>query len=261
MRTFLRGVTPALLAGVLIATALVLFQAPAPVRVLAFAVLALAAGLSASRIVRGRAGLTDDDADVGYSLPGVVVLVLMLAVVLALSVLGIAIDTPGIAWATGASAFALVVVAHVVAGPPAWPTAPRRALGPVLAVVVLCAAVAGAAAMRPAQVERYTQLSVDETPPSVGGGERVSLGWTLLGYGSALPAAEPPVEVVIGGRRLPEVDAETGAVTATGVQGAVDQRRGTVAFTAPDGAGIYDVHVKVGAADWSEIVVRLVVNQ
>ncbi|OLR92442.1 hypothetical protein [Actinokineospora bangkokensis] len=250
------------LAGLVVAAgALSLLPLPAALRTaVLFPVLVLVAGSAATRLVLGRRdpghGERDEDADVRFTLPALTALLVPLAVVLLLTVFEVPIGTPGIAIGTAVLALALVFAAHVVAGPPALPTRLRRAVGPVLAVVVLGGAVAGAAAMRPEQTEVYQQLQATGSLPVARAGAPVSVPWTLVGYGAALPDTAPTVAVTVAGTEVPSTSAG-GARQPSTAPGGVDERSGTATFAAPSVTGLYDVRLTV---DGQELVLRLQVT-
>jgi hypothetical protein len=132
---------------------------------------------------------------------------------------------------------------------------------------VLAAAVAGAVALRPVPSARYTQLALAE-PDVVAGralsarvGMPVRLRWTLRGYGSALPEAEPAVDVMVGHTPAAAVSADLGRVGPGAAPGVVAERHGTVTFDAPAAAGRYDVRVTVGPDASSLLVVGLEVTR
>ncbi|MEC3982636.1 hypothetical protein [Amycolatopsis sp. H20-H5] len=276
-----RTVTLALVAAVVVATALVLLSAPVVLRsVVAFPVLALIAGHSATGLLFGD-GKADDSAEtepvLRLVLPVLFGLLSLLVVVLLLAVLRIPIATTGVAAGTGVAALLLLLADRrttllTAATPVPAPRAPqlgvlaRRAAGPALAIVVVAAAAAGAVALRPAPEQQYAQLAFDEPgvvtgqPLSARPGERVVLRWMVSGYGSALPAAEPAVAVRVGGKPASGVSAVVGAREAGTARGVVDDRRGMVTFTAPSATGLYDVEVVVGSDTASTLTVRLAVK-
>jgi hypothetical protein len=280
-----RTVTLALAAAVVVATVLALVPSPVFLRSLAvFPLLVLIAGHSAAALVFGRGaapgstGSTVDDGVTGPDpvlrtvLPVLAGLLGLLAVVLLLAVLGIPVATPGIALGTGVLALVLLVLAR-------WKTlrpgdtessvrrSPtelvRRLAGPAVAVVVLAAAVAGAAALRPTTVERYTQLALDASgaatsePLPAQAGTPVTLPWILRGYGTALPATPPAVGVTVGGKPAAGVRADSGPVGGGDAPGVTSGQRGSVAFTAPAAAGLYEVRVQVGSDASSTLVLQL----
>ncbi|WNV85107.1 hypothetical protein [Umezawaea sp. Da 62-37] len=274
-----RNSTVVLGAAVVGATALVLLDAPAVLRsVVALPVLVLVAGVSATGLLFGRGAPAGDTSDVDpvlrLVLPVLFGLLSPLAVVLVLAVIGAPIGTAGVAVGTGTTALLLLgadrwSAPHAEDAPRVRARAAvRRAAGPVLAAAVLAAAVAGAAAMLPTRVESYAQFAFEEPglvagrPVVVQPGARVVLRWSLRGYGSALPAAEPPITVTVGGTPAADVDAVVGTREPGTAQGVVDARHGTVAFTAPPSGGLHDVVVVVGDGPAaSELTMRLAVGQ
>ncbi|MCG8920752.1 hypothetical protein L6E12_33850 [Actinokineospora sp. PR83] len=247
-----------LASSVVAAAVLSLLPVPVALRTLVlFPVLVLVAGWSAARLVLGTRTAEGEDADLRYTLPVLVALLVPLAVVLLLAVFGIPVDTPGIAIGTGVVALLLTAAAHVAVGPPTWPTGLRRAVGPLVAVLVLGGAVAGAAAMRPPVVESYAQLSLSTAVPRAAAGSTVTVPWTLTGYGSPLPEDAPEVRVAVAGQTVTPVEVTGGAVGPSTAAGAVDERRGSVSFTAPTAPGLHDVRVSVGRDPWAALVLRL----
>ncbi|PWW66573.1 hypothetical protein [Actinokineospora spheciospongiae] len=249
-----------LASSVVAAVVLSLLPVPVVLRTLVlFPVLILVAGWSAARLVLGTRTPGNDtaDDDLRFTLPVLVALLVPLAVVLLLAVFGIPVDTPGIAIGTGAVALLLVGAAHVAAGPPTWPTGLRRTVGPLVAVLVLGGAVAGAAAMRPPVVESYAQLSLSTAVPRAVAGSTVTVPWTLTGYGSPLPEGAPEVRVAVAGQTVTPVEVTGGAVGPSTAAGAVDERRGSVSFAAPTAPGLHDVRVSVGRDPWATLVLRL----
>ncbi|GAA1299033.1 hypothetical protein [Saccharothrix xinjiangensis] len=272
-----RAATLALTVAVCAATALAAVPSPVPLRSLvAFPVLVLVAGHHGTALVLGHrarrgAGAEDDpgvDGLLRVVLPVLLGMLSLLAVVLLLGLSGIPISTASVAVGAGSAALALLLIARwgaALPGAPVWASrgAARRTAGVVVSVLVLCAAVAGAVALRPTPVERYTQLALDE-PDVVAGrwlsapsGAPVTLRWTLRGHGSALPDAEPAVGVTIGGAPASGVRVEAGRVEPGTGPGVVAERRGAVTFTAPAAAGDYRVRVTVGPDTSSLLVVGL----
>lgn len=287
-----RTVTLLLAAGVLAATVLALVPSPVFVRSLVvFPLLVLIAGHSAAVLVLGRrasadkspestveAGVTGPDDVLRTALPVLTGLLTLLTVVLLLAVLGIPIATEGVVTGTEVLALVLLILARwktlrrtqgTDASEPA-PRSPaelvRRVAGPAAAVLVLGAAVAGAAALRPTTVEHYTQLALDapvtatSQPLAAQAGARVTLPWALRGYGLSLPTAPPAVEVTVGDKPATGVSAAPGTVGPGDAPGVTADRRGTVSFTAPADAGLYDVQVMVGTDISSTLVIQLKVT-
>jgi hypothetical protein len=277
--------TLALAAAVCAATALVVVPYPAPLQtVVAFPVLVLVAGHHGARLVLGHPQPTEVHADDDTGVDGLLRTVLpvllgmlsLMAVVLLLDVSGIPITTRNVAMGTGLVALVLLVIARWTAPWSAKPTtrsparpvrgAARRAVGPVVAVLVLSAAVAGAVALRRVPVERYAQLALDE-PDVVAGrqvsapiGAPVTLRWTLRGYGSPLPDTAPAVDVTVGEGPAMGVRADIGQAEPGTAPGVTTERRAAVTFTAPAATGLYDVRITVDSNPSLLLVVGLKVT-
>lgn len=246
------------------ATALAVLPSPVLLRsFVVFPVLVLVAGHHAARLVLGHPARDEEGVDglLRTVLPVLLGTLALLAVVLLLGVSGIPIATTAVAVGTGSVALVLLLAARwraprsagTTSGPPGRSVrgAARRAVRTAVAVLVLSAAVAGAVALRPVPVERYTQLALAE-PDAVAGRQLsavtrtpVTLRWTLRGYGSSLSDAGPAVDVTVGQVPALGVRAEVGRVEPGTAPGVVAERRGTVTFTAPAAPGRYDVRVTV----------------
>jgi hypothetical protein len=259
-----------LAAVVCAATALAV--APSPVLLRSFVavpVLVLVAGHHGATLVLGHPprckasadGDTDLDGLLRTVLPVLLGMLSLMTVVLLLGVSGIPIATTSVAVGTGSVALVLLLIARwrvprsarMASGSLGRSVrgAARRAVRPAVAVLVLSAAVAGAVALRPVPVERYTQLALDE-PDAVAGrqlsaliGTPVTLRWTLRGYGSSLPDTGPAVDVTVGQVPALGLRTDVGRVEPGTAPGVVAERRGTVTFTAPATAGLYDVRVTI----------------
>jgi hypothetical protein len=275
--------TLTLAGAVIAATALALLPSPVVLRALVvFPVLVLIAGRSAVELMLDNRKPVTSSAEepaepepiLRAVLPVLLGMLSLLAVVLLLAALGIPIDTVGVAAGTGLVALVLLVIARwrtlvspsAAAEPWSAGRVVRRVAGPAIAAVVLAGAVAGAVALRPVPVEQYSQLALDE-PGVVAGqqlstkaGTPVALPWTLRGYGSALSDTAPAVHVTVGGAPATGLTTDTGPVRPDAEAGVVDERLGTVSFTAPTTAGRYDVVVTVGPATSGELVVQLEVT-
>jgi hypothetical protein len=280
-----RAVTLALIVAVLAATALALVPSPVLVRsFVVFPVLVLVAGYCAARLVLGHREPGEGSADGVAELDGLLRAVLpvllgmlsLTAVVLLLAVSGVPITTTSVAVGAGSAALVLLLITRwrtlqstgVVSGSLSRSAreAARRAAWPAVAALVLAAAVTGAVALRPVPSARYTQLALAE-PDVVAGkalsapvGMPVTLRWTLRGYGSALPDAEPVVDVTVGRAPAAGVRVDLGRVGPGEAPGVVAERHGTVTFAAPTVAGRYDVRVTVGPDSPLVLVVGLEVT-
>lgn len=272
-----RAATLALVVAVCAATALAAVPSPIALRsFVAFSLLVLVAGYHGTTLVLGHPARAEVGADGDTGVGGLLRVVLpvllgmlsLMAVASLLGLSGIPISTGSVAVGTGSTALVLLVIARWGAprpGAPGWAArrAARRAVRVAVAVLVLSAAVAGAVGLRPTPVERYAQLALDE-PDVVAGrqlsarsGAPVTLRWTLRGYGSALPDAEPAVGVTIGGAPASGVRADVGPVEPGTEPGVVAERRGAVTFAAPVAEGHYDVRVTVGSGTPLLLVVGL----
>lgn len=271
--------TLVLAAAVCAATALAVLPSPVLLRsFVAFPVLVIVAGHHGARLVLGHPARDKEGVDglLRTVLPVLLGTLGLMAVVLLLGVSGIPITTTGVAVGTGSVALVLLLAARWRVPRPAGTTsgslarsvrvAARRAVPTAAAVLVLSAAVAGAVALRPVPVERYTQLALDEPDVvagrqlSAGTGTPVTLRWTLRGYGSSLSDAGPAVDVTVGQVPAVGVRAEVGRVEPGTAPGVVAERRGTVTFTAPATPGRYDVRVTVDTDTSLLLVVGLKVT-
>ncbi len=135
------------------------------------------------------------------------------------------------------------------------------------AVVVLGAAVAGAIALQPAPVERYTQIALDGAPAISGApltarpNGVVTVDFSLSGYGGPLAVTQPQVDITVGGApaRSPLVITKP-PVPAAADTGAVDVQTSSVTFLAPPQEGLYTVRITAGPTQ-SVLVATLKVIQ
>lgn len=251
------------------------------------------AGSAAARLVLGPPGDDDEagaDGLLRATLPIVLGIVALLGAVLIVGAAGVPVATPGIAVVAGAMALVLLLAARWRTLPPRWlaeisalwagqwrepahpPEAPvtsaavrfrpvalpglralRAAATVTGAVLVLGAAVAGAIALQPAPVERYTQIAlvgapaVSGTPLTAPPGGVVAVDFSLSGYGGPLATAQPQVDIAVGGApaRSPVV-ITTPPVAAAADTGAVDVQSSSVKFLAPTNEGLYTVRITAG---------------
>lgn len=265
------GVTVVLAALVIVAAGVALLPVPVALRSLfVLPVLVLVAGHSVTRLVLGGHPADGILRAVAPLLFGVLSL---LVSVLLLAALGLSIDTASIALGADAVTLLLLLAAR---GPTLLPHVEpeqsgyervawvgratlRRAAGVVIAALVLAAAVAGAVALRPVPVESYTQLALTEPtvlagrPLAARPGGPVTIRWTLRSYGFALTDPRPDEQVTIGGVPVGQLfPAALPPVPDTGNgprSDAVSRQDGSVGFTAPNNAGLYDVRITVTSAD------------
>lgn len=251
------------------ATALALGPVPVPVRsVIVLPVLVLVAGSSAADLVLGRRagnGMTDGRPDgvLRILLTVLLGLLSLLGSALLLTALGIPISPRAVPVVTAVVTLALLLLARwqtvlsgqSIAGEPATLSgrlSVRTVLGVATAVFVLAAAVAGAVAMQPRTVERYTQISLDDPGVlrgellTVHAGADVGLTWTMHSYGFSLTDPDPTVGVTIGGvpARGMTVQPSTPVPDHSGA-GLMSRQDGTVDFTAPAHEGLYTVRITV----------------
>lgn len=262
-------VTLGLVVLVVGAIGLAVAPVPVPVRlVIVLPGLVLVAGSSAAGLVLGRrhgTDLTDGRPDGVLRVLLTVLLGLLSLLVSALlcPVLGLPISPQAVPVVTAAVTLTLLVLARwrtVLPGRgtvgelgtlPGWLSL-RNGLGVAAAVLVLAAAVAGAVAMQPTTVERYTQISLDDPRVlrgdllTVRPGADVALKWTMHSYGLSLTDPGPTVEVTIGGVPARGVTGQPSApVPDHGGTGMISRFDGTVHFTAPAHEGLYTARITV----------------
>jgi hypothetical protein len=292
-----------------LAVALSVAPTPVPVRALVvLPALVLVAGGSAAALVLGRRDrtrgaaidavaaadvadtATDGDGERPDALLRPVLTVLfgllaLLASTLLLAVLRVPLSTRAILLSTAGLTLVLLLAARgrtvlprrgAAAEPVPLPSrsSVRAGLGVTAAVLLLVAAVAGAIAIQPTTVDRYTQLSLDNPgvvrgePLTVAAGRRVLLRWTLSSYGYPLTRADPTVDVTVGGVTPVAVIARQSSPgsAATVGTGPVDRLAGTVDFVAPNTEGLYTTRLAITpnaapVTDRTEIVVTMQVTR
>jgi|GEM_PF-4542457 len=268
---------------VVVAVAVALMPAWVPLRVLiVLPVLVLVAGWSATVLVLGPRRNHDDPLRV--LLPVLLgVLSLFLAVIMLLT-LRVGLGPVAVPVATGTVAMVLLLATPwrgVKAGVRGYPlmglasyrSRIRPALTVAAAVLVLGAAVTGAAAMQPQAVEQYTQLSIDDTEPHRGlpltarSGGRVALHWTLRSHGYPLTDPAPAVQLSIGDLPATWLNMGANPPTASPVgAGSTSTQVGETGFAAPARPGLYRVQISVaptGTPDtgpWLATIVLQVVS-
>jgi hypothetical protein len=212
-------------------------------------------------------------------------LLALLASTLLLAVLRVPLSTRAILLSTAGLTLVLLLAARgrtvlprrgAAAEPVPLPSrsSVRAGLGVTAAVLLLVAAVAGAIAIQPTTVDRYTQLSLDNPgvvrgePLTVAAGRRVLLRWTLSSYGYPLTRADPTVDVTVGGVTPVAVIARQSSPgsAATVGTGPVDRLAGTVDFVAPNTEGLYTTRLAITpnaapVTDRTEIVVTMQVTR
>jgi hypothetical protein len=283
----------------LVGLAVALTVAPAPVPVRALVVLptlVLVAGGSAAALVLGRSdrnggaatAAADGERPDALLRPVLTVLfglLALLASTLLLAVLRVPLSTRAVPLSTAGLTLVLLLAARgrtvlprrgAAAEPVPLPSrsSVRAGLGVTAAALLLVAAVAGAIAIQPTTVDRYTQLSLDNPgvvrgePLTVAAGKRVLLRWTLSSYGYPLTRADPTVDVTVGGVAPVAVivrQSSPGAAATVGT-GPADRLTGTVDFVAPNAEGLYTTRLAITpnaapVTDRTEIVVTMQVTR
>ncbi len=283
-------VTLGLVVVVMGAIGLAVAPVPVPVRlVIVLPGLVLVAGSSAAALVLGRRHGTDltdgrrPDGVLRILLTVLLGLLSLLLSALLCPVLRIPISPQGVPVVTAAVTLTLLLLTRwrtllpsqgtvsKLATLPGWLSL-RNVLGVAAAVLVLAAAVAGAVAMQPTTVERYTQISLDD-PRVLRGGlltvhprADVGLKWTMHSYGFSLTDPDPTIDVTIGGVPAHGVTGQPSApVPDHGGTGMISRLDGTVHFTAPAHEGLYTARITVTphgtpVSDPSVLVMTMRVN-
>lgn len=271
-------------AAVVMATALVLLDAPVTLRTLvALPILTLVTGAGLMRMILGPATDTDPLLRCGFAVA--CALLALITITIAIAGAQLPIGTTSVALGTAGVALVTILVDHRrTADRPGQdlPAVVRRAGAVLVSVLVLAAAVWGASALIPPRVEIYSVATFADGSPAASGpiavlrGQPVTLE-VIMRYFGEQPTAAPTATVVVGGSPARDVAITSGSLVDGELAGAgpdwrrtpgIDDggqgdppsasQRSTITLTAPTKRGYYALTLTVAAGSDSQLLTTYV---